>query len=65
MNKELYQRLKEAVSHLPIDKFVTVDSDGACYVDWNTIEAADFKDNADAFARAMTQIKCLQLNKDY
>lgn len=65
MSNELLERLKYAVSFLPIDKFVTVDSDGACYVDWNHIDADDFKDSADAFAKAMIHIKCAQLTDGY
>lgn len=65
MSNELLERLKYAVSFLPVDKFVTVDSDGACYVDWEHIDAADFADNSSAFAKAMRHIKCVQLTDGY
>lgn len=65
LKEELFDRLRFAVSHLPIDKFVTVDIDGACYVDWDKIDAADFKDNAVAFTKAMCQIKCVQMTEGY
>lgn len=62
---EMLDDLKEAVSHLPVDKFVKVDIDGACYVDWDHIDADDFKDNAKDFAKAMVKIKAAQLKIDY
>ena len=39
---------------LPLDTFVTEDPDGgAAVIDMSTIDAADYKDNCDAFNRAM------------
>ena len=49
--------LFKAVSHLPIDQFVSEECDGAVFVDWNKIDASDFKDNADKFAKSMIEIK--------
>ena len=63
--EEMFDRLRFAVSHLPIDKFVTVCDDGACYVDWDRIDANDFKDEAEAFARAMCQVRAVQLSDGY
>jgi len=62
---ELFDRLREAVSYLPVDDFVSDDSAGACYVDWDRIDAADFKDAADKFAKAMVRVKCVQMDEDY
>ena len=63
--EELFDRLRSAVSHLPIDKFVTVDSDGAYFVDWERIAVDDFKDSAKEFAKAMRQVKCVQMTEGY
>jgi len=53
VSSEIYEGLLEVCEALPIDKFVTKYSDGAFFVDWEQIDAADFKDNSGAFCKAM------------
>lgn len=48
----------EALRKLPLEKFITVDElVGEAYCDWDSIDAADFKDHADEFVAAMTRAK--------
>jgi hypothetical protein len=62
---EQYDKLKAAVDLLPIDDFITTNDCGECYVNWDNIDAADFKDHADDFINAMRKIKALQMSDGY
>lgn len=62
---ELVSQFKQAVSLLPIDKFIDVDADGNCSGAWSDIDAADFKDHADEFMETMRLIKQIQLTENY
>jgi hypothetical protein len=41
---------------LPIGKFLSKDKDGVYYMDWEKVDAADFKDCASQFAEAMVLV---------
>jgi hypothetical protein len=54
--------LRDACEQLPLDYFITEDADGAVFVDMEQIDAADFKDHADAFVAAMVRAKVALFN---
>lgn len=63
VSKEKYDRLVAACQLLPLEHFVSVDTDGACYIDDSKIDAENFEASVHRFADAMVSIQTI-LNKE-